>query len=210
MAKSAGTRQGIPADPVRAPQSGPHPPGHARPVGMPRDATMAAEHGWWPMSAEEDCELDVCTLEVALRDLRVFCTRLSACSRLRTMSEQTPQAFARAALVHSAVSFLHQAWLVLSDTGIGITMHAGQRPLATPVQQAARDCVAQWQPAAAVDQQTLELLADSTGALASAVGALACHAAEPLGAVHACIRAAANQLRAAWESAAPAWPGSER
>jgi hypothetical protein len=174
-------------------------PSHVRLASLLRDAAKATERRWHQASSHEDRDLAMLALAAALGDMRLFCTRLSACSRLHAKNEQTPQAFAQAALVHGAASFLHQAWLVLSETGTGVTGHVGQRPAAAPIQQAAWDCAAQWQPAATIDQHVLELLADAMSTLASAIGALAGHVAQPLGAVHACVRAAAGQLRAACE-----------
>lgn len=227
MPQSAVGRQGIPAEQARTPQPGPYPgtvstgqgrtarvatgslhvPCHTRLAGLLRDAAKATELNWCEMSSQEDRDLGVPALAAALGDLHIFCTRLSACSRLHAMNEPTPHAFARAALVHGASCFLHQAWFVLSDTGTSVTGHVWQSPLAAPIEQAARDSVAQWQPAATVDQQALELLADAMGALARGVGALVGHAAQPLGAVHACVSAAAGQLRAACEPAPPAGRG---
>jgi hypothetical protein len=171
-----------------------------------RDAARATEHSWHQASSDEDRDLAVLALTAALGDLSVFGARLSACARLHAMNESSAQAFAGAALVHGAACFLQQAWLVVSDVGTGVTGYAEQSPDA-PIQQAARDSVAHCQPAATVDQQVLELLADAMDALASAVSALPGHATEPLVAVHACIRGAAGQLRAAWEFAAPAGSG---
>jgi hypothetical protein len=182
-------------------------PSHARLASLLRDAARATERNWNKVPSRTDPNLAALALTATLEDLRVFCTRLSACCRLHAMNEQTPSAFARAALVHSAACFLHQAWLVLSDTGISVTGHAGHGSPADPIEQAARECVAQWQPAATVDPQVLELLADAIGVLASTVGMLADSTAQSLGAVHACVRAAAGQLRAACAPAVPTGPG---
>jgi hypothetical protein len=162
---------------------------------------------WQQASSTEDRDLAMLALTAALGDLRVFCARLSACCRLHAMNEPSPRAFARAALVHGATPFLHQAWLALSDAGSGVVGHDRQGLPAAPIQQAARDSVTLWQPATTVDQQALGLLADAMDALASAVGALVGDATQPLVAVHACIRAAAGQLRAACEFAPPAGSG---
>lgn len=162
---------------------------------------------WHQASSYEDRDLAMLALTATLGDLRVFCARLSACCRLHAMNEPSPWAFARAALVHGATPFLYQAWLALSDTGSGVVGHVRQGLQAAPLQQAARDSVTQWQPAAIVDQQALESLADAMDALASGVGALAGDATQPLVAVQACIRAAAGQLRAACEFAPSAGSG---
>jgi hypothetical protein len=171
-----------------------------------RDAAMAADRSWRQALSHEDRMLAMPALAATLGELSVFCTRMSACSRLHAMNESSSQGFARAAFVHGAACFLQQAWLAISDAGTDATGYAGQSPDA-PLRQAAPDCVAQWQPAATVDQEALELLADATDALASAVSALPDPPAQPLAVVHACIRAAAGQLRTACEFAPPAGTG---
>jgi hypothetical protein len=203
--------QGLPGRRAGTPRPSAHPQSastsHAGLAGALRDAARETERSWHQALSHEDRDLAVLALTATLGDLRVFCARLSACCRLHAMNEPSPRAFARAALVHGAAPFLYQASRVLSDTGSGVVGHARQGLPAAPIQQAARDSVAQWQPAATVDQQALELLADAMDALASAVGALVVGATQPLVAVHACIRAAAGQLRAACEVALPAGSG---
>jgi hypothetical protein len=172
----------------------------ARLAGLLRDAATASERNWRGTRSQEERDLSVLALAAALGDLSVFCTRLSACSRLHAMNEPTPQAFTRAALVHAATRFVHQAWLVLPDAAAGAGDDWQATP-ADPVQQAARHAADWWQPAAAVDEQALELLAEAMSALASGAGALAASTAGPVAAdlagVQACTEAAARQLRAA-------------
>lgn len=174
--------------------------GQARLARLLRDAVTATERSWRGMPGQEGRDHSVLALASALGDLSVFCTRLSACSRMHAMSDPTPRAFTRAALVHTAASFVHQASLVLTDAVADVRQDS-QTLSAAPIRQAARHAVDSWQPAVTVDEQALELLAETLSALASGAGALAASTAGPMAAaltgVQAFVGAAAAQFRAA-------------
>jgi hypothetical protein len=168
---------------------------------------MAIEQRWRGIPSREGSDLDLPALEAALGDLRIFCTWLSECCRLHAMSDQAPEAFARAALVHAAARFLHQAWMVLPGAGAwtGQDRWEDGRP-AGLVPHVARRALARSRPTATVDEEALELLAEASSALASGAGGLAGQAPGPLPAAQACISAAAGQLRAALQYAVTAQP----
>jgi hypothetical protein len=203
VTQQGGYREAASPGEARSAEAVPGSPGascQARLAGLLRDAATATERSWRGILGQEELDLGVLGLAAALGDLSVLCARLSACSRLQAMSEPVPRAFARAALVHTAATMLRQAWLALLDATPGIR-EDWQASAAGTMQLAARRALEWWQPAATVDDQALELLAEAIGALASGVGALADSTAGPLGrvlaGVQACVAAAAGQLRAA-------------
>lgn len=177
-----------------------------RPTTLLHDAVKAIEHRWRGAPAREDGDLDLFALEASLGDLRIFCTWLSECCRLHAMSNRAPEAFGRAALVHTAARFLHQAWMILPGAGACTGREPWENAHAGLVPHGARRVVVRSQPTAAVDEEALGLLAEASSALASGAGALAGQVPGPLPAVQACISAAAGQLRAAWQSAVTAHP----
>jgi hypothetical protein len=171
------------------------------------DSVRAAACGWDGLGGRQEHGFAVVSLATVLRDLRVLSARLSACFRLRAMSEPVPAAFARAASVHAAAQFTGQAWLILSDIGIPAPAEPGQGCVPADLMCHAARCAAAWpQPATGPGVEVMQPLAEAMSVLASGAGALAACAAEPLAAVltaaGACVGAAASQLSGTCQSAA--------
>jgi hypothetical protein len=180
------------------------------------DGARAAACGWDRLGGRQEHDFAVISLATILRDLSVLSARLSACFRLRAMSEPAPAAFARAASVHAAAQFTGQAWLLLSDAGIPVPAETGQDCTPAGLMCHAARCAAAWpQPAMGPGVEIMQPLAEAMSVLASGAGTLAASAAEPLAAiltaVGVCVDAAASQLNGICLSAAAAdparWPG---
>jgi hypothetical protein len=173
-----------------------------------RDAAGVAARTWRRPASQDDRDLSVRSLAGTLQDLHAFCARMSACSRLESILEPSPQGLTRAALVHAAAQSLGQAWLILSAAGTGVPPEPWQDPPEDLLQRTARRAVARWEPAVTVDDQALRLLAEAISSLAEGIGELAVTAAEPpaeiLSAVCNCAATAAGQLSAAWQTACTA------
>ena len=141
-------------------------------------------------------ELATLGLAAALGAAHVACAQLAARSRLRAGVEPMYQRNARAAFLHAAARFLHQACLVLDP---GANMDDWRDPTASLIQLDTIQAVACVQPAITTDEQAV--LAEAMSMLASEAAALATCASGPMAAVvtsvQSCIEAAASQLREA-------------
>jgi hypothetical protein len=141
-------------------------------------------------------ELAALGLAAALGAAHVVCAQLAARSRLQAGIEPTYQRNAKAAFLHAAARFLHQACLVLDP---GANMDDWRDPAASLIQLDTVQTLASVQPAITIVEQAV--LAEAMSMLASEAAALATHASGPMAAVvtsvQACIAAAASQLREA-------------
>ena len=125
---------------------------------------------------QDEHELAVLSLAITLGSAHVVSAQLAAPTGQATV-ERTYQADARAAFLHAAARFLHQARVVL-DPGVVV----GCR-----------------RPAVRIDEQAP--LAEAMNVLASEVATLATHASGPITSVirsvQACVEAATSQLQEA-------------
>jgi hypothetical protein len=141
-------------------------------------------------------ELAALGLAAALGAAHVVCAQLAARSRLQAAVEPTYQRNARAAFLHAAARFLHQACLVLDP---GANMDDWRDPTAGLTQLDTVQAVACLQTVVTIAEQAV--LAEAMRMLASEAAALATCASGPMAAVaasvQACIAAAASQLREA-------------
>jgi len=125
---------------------------------------------------QDEHELAVLSLAITLGSAHVVSAQLAAPTG-RAAVERTCQQDARAAFLHAAARFLHQARVVL-DPGVA---------------------AACWRPVVRINEQAS--LTEAMNVLASEAAALAAHASGPMaaaiGSVQACVEAAASQLREA-------------
>jgi hypothetical protein len=164
---------------------------------MPRSADAPDHHDRGANAfSQEERELAVLGLAIALGTAHVVCLELAARSRLQAAVEPTYQRNARAAFLHAAARFLCQARVVLDpgvDTGDWRDPTAGLSQLDTV------QAVACGRSVVSINEQAV--LVEAMNVLASEASTLATHATGPMAAVirsvQACVEAAASQLREA-------------
>jgi alkylhydroperoxidase/carboxymuconolactone decarboxylase family protein YurZ len=164
---------------------------------MPRSADAPGFHSWKARAISQDeRELAALSLAVALGAAYAVCAQLAARCRLQATADPTYHRNARAAFLHTAARFLHQARVVLDP---GVDMDDWRDPMAGLIQLGTVQAVASPQPAMALDEHAV--LAEAMSMLATEAAALATHASGPMAAVvtsvQACIGAATSQLKEA-------------
>lgn len=141
-------------------------------------------------------ELVALGLAAALGTAHVVCAQLAARSRMQAAAEPTYQHHAKAAFLHSAARFLHQACLVLDP---GASMDDWRDATAGPIRLDIVQAVASPQPVMEIAEQAV--LAEVMSMLVNEAAELAAHASGPMAVVvksiQACIAAAVSQLREA-------------
>jgi len=164
---------------------------------MPRSADAPDHHNRESNAfSQEERELAVLGLAIALGTAHVVCTESAARSRLQAAVEPTYRRNARAAFLHAAARFLCQARVVLDP---GVDMDDWRDPAAGLSQLDTAQAVACPQAAIAINEQAV--LVEAMNVLAREAAALATRASGPMAAVirsvQACVEAAASQLREA-------------
>jgi len=163
---------------------------------MPRSADAPDHHNREANAfSQEELELAVLGLAIALGTAHVVCAELAACSRLQATGEPTYRRIARAAFLHAAARFLYQARVVLDP---GVDVDDWRDPIVgLVIRPDATLAVVCQQPAVAIDERAV--LVEAMNVLASETAALVTYASGPMAAVirsvQACVEAAASQLQ---------------